>query len=98
MVNDVALCGACMRLGLHQNKYIRYQMSCEWKSCEGLIQQYNHAKSKYSIETLRSWAKRDTGFESFRHKSLETVANSLPKNREDQLQLMNSQGNIMDNM
>ena len=73
---------------IHQESNERCPSKYEWTGCEGLIQQYNHANSKYSIETLRAWAKNDTGFESFRHKSLETVANSLPKNREDHLQFI----------
>jgi len=58
----------------------------DWQACESLIQQYNHGKSKYSIDTLRAWAKSDSGFEPDR--VLEKTQNILPKEREQHMQFL----------
>ena len=58
----------------------------DFDSTEGVIKQYEHTKSKFSIETLKAWAKTDSGFEIER--VIERVKKQQPKNKEDHYQFL----------
>ena len=51
------------------------------------MKQYDHTKSKFSIETLKAWAFKDSGFEIERH--IERVKKEQPINKEDHYQFIN---------
>lgn len=53
----------------------------DYLSTEGVIKQYDHGKSKFSAETLKSWARTDTGFEIDR--VVDRKRQEQPKKREE---------------
>src|SRR5210317_1642792 len=53
---------------------------------EGVMKQYQHEKSKFSIETLKAWAKADNGFEIER--VVERKKKDQPKKREEHYQFL----------
>ena len=77
--------------GLHSDE-IHYisQNRCpekyDYDSTEGVIKQYEHNRSKFSIETLKAWAKSDSGFEIERVRS--RIKQEQPKKKEDHFQFL----------
>ena len=53
----------------------------DYNYTEGVIKQYEHNKSKFSIETLKAWAKTDCGFEIER--VVDKKRQEQPKKREE---------------
>jgi hypothetical protein len=51
-----------------------------------VIKQYEHSKSKFSIETLKAWAKTDSGFEIER--VVERLKKEQPKKKEEHYQFL----------
>src|SRR5210317_79242 len=58
----------------------------DYHSTENMIKQYEHDKSKFSIETLKAWAKSDNGFEIER--VVERVKKEQPKKKEEHYQFL----------
>ena len=58
----------------------------DYHSTENVIKQYEHNKSKFSIETLKAWAKTDTGFELERVR--DRTKKEQPKNKVEHFQFL----------
>jgi hypothetical protein len=58
----------------------------DYHSTEAVIKQYEHSKSKFSIETLKAWAKADDGFEIERVR--DRTKKEQPQNKEDHFQFL----------
>jgi hypothetical protein len=58
----------------------------KYHSTEDVIKQYEHSKSKFSIETLKAWAKTDSGFEIER--VVERLKKEQPKKKEEHYQFL----------
>lgn len=78
-------CG-CSSNRIHLESSIRVPEKYDYEGCESQIKQYDHDKSKFNINTLRAWAKQDSGFESER--VLEKKIRQQPKKREDHFQFI----------
>ncbi len=78
-------CGATSEL-IHIESNNRCPKKYDFDTTESCIKQYNHEKSKYSIETLKIWAKQDSNFEIER--VVEKVAKQQPTNKEDHFQFL----------
>jgi hypothetical protein len=59
----------------------------DYSYTENVMKQYEHEKSKFNIETLKSWAKSDSGFEIER--VVERVKKEQPKKKEEHYQFLN---------
>ena len=66
---------------IHYESSARCPDKYNYESTSSQIKQYDHTRSKFSIETLKAWAKQDSGFEIERVK--DRVRKEQPVKRED---------------
>jgi len=78
-------CGASKEQ-IHFESSSRCPEKYQYESVESTIKQYDHGKSKFNIDTLRAWAKQDSGFEIDR--VLDKVPKEQPKARADHFQFL----------
>jgi hypothetical protein len=69
---------------IHFESQVRCPEKYEYGSTDTIIKQYDHTKSKFSIHTLRAWAKKDSGYEVERH--VERKQAVQPINKEEHFQ------------
>ena len=79
-------CGLCTDL-IHSYSEERCPQKYDYNSTESVLKQYDHTKSKFSIETLKAWVFKDCGYEIERH--VERVKKEQPINKEDHYQFIN---------
>ncbi len=78
-------CGATNEQ-IHFESSSRCPEKYEYESVESQIKQYDHEKSKFNIDTLRAWARQDSGFEIDR--VLDKVPKAQSKNKDEHFQFL----------
>ena len=78
-------CGATNEQ-IHFESSSRCPEKYDYESVESQIKQYDHEKSKFNIDTLRAWAKQDSGFEIDR--VLDKVPKAQSKNKAEHFQFL----------
>jgi len=71
---------------IHLESEMKLPSRYDYQSTDSQIQQYDHGKSKFSINTLRAWAYEDSGFEIERQ--IEAKAAKQPELRKDHFQFL----------
>ena len=78
-------CGATNEI-IHFESSSRCPEKYDYEAVQSAIKQYDHDKNKFNIDTLRAWAKQDSGFEVDR--VLNKVRKEQPTNKEDHFQFL----------
>jgi len=71
---------------IHWESDTRCSHKYSYTSTENQIQQYDHEKSKFNINTLRAWVKEDSGYEVERH--IEVKRKEQPELKEEHYQFL----------
>jgi len=78
-------CGATIDQ-IHFESETRYPENYNIDECDKVIKSYEHEKSKFNIDTLRCWARQDSGFEIDR--ILDKVPKAQSKNKAEHFQFL----------